>query len=311
MKSNLKLFFTAWIMTGAAMMSCSTKKRVDYPSLAPGEIVLRGDAGQWDDHAVHTLSVVRAERDGFKYWGYYGVDYYNGPPEKRKAGLVRSNDLVHWEKYAGNPIIDANCRWPFVILTVGTFHLFYEEFNDAMESRIVRLSSRDGIHFSQPEEVVPLEPGLQNQNPFVFHDPGDKLFYLFYYHGKERGQGDHQWNIDVRKADDPSRFNESADKVILSSTDILASPSVMLYRGRYFLTVESFKPGRFDDKWVTRAYESPAIDGVFTETPNSPILRENDACAFQTVVDGKCVVFYSQRYDAEKNYWNVRMAREK
>jgi hypothetical protein len=290
---------------------CSKKKENEYPPMTHGRIVLQGDSGKWDENAIHTLSVVLVDRGGYKYWGYYGLDYYNGPAEKRKAGLARSNDLIFWEKYTGNPIIESNCRWPFVVLADGIFYLFYEEYNSNMDSRIVRVSSRDGIRFSRIEEIVPFEKGLQNQNPFVFLDSKDKSYCMFYYHGSERGPGEHEWNIYMKKAANLTQFNQAPDKLILSSPDIIASPSIVYYNHRYFLTVESFRPDQFNSKWVTRVYESPNIDGPFTETKNSPILRDNDACAFQTVFKGDLFIFYSQRYDADKNYWDLRMVKGK
>jgi hypothetical protein len=306
-----KMTIIALVFIGMIFLACALKNKTGYPALTQGGIVLQGDPGRWDENSVHTLSVVRADREGYKYWGYYGLDYYNGPAEKRKAGLARSNDLVRWEKYLGNPIVESNCRWPFVILADGVFHMFYEEYNLDMESRIVKISSRDGIQFSRLEEVVPYEKDLQNQNPFVYLEPRDKSYCLFYYHGMERGPGRHEWNIRMKRAVDPSLFNQAPYKTILSSVDIIASPSLAYYDRRYFLTVESFRPGQFDNKWTTRAYESRILDGNFIETKNSPILRDNDACAFQTVFEGELIVFYSQRFGAEKNYWDLRMGKGK
>jgi hypothetical protein len=309
MFSSTKLILIASLSIGAIFLFCSKNEKHEYPRLARGQIVLQGDQGQWDENSVHTLSVVLANQGGFKYWGYYGLDYYNGPAEKRKAGLAFSDDLVHWQKFPGNPILESNCRWPSVIRANGMFHMFYEEYDQDMTSRIIRMSSGDGVHFSGREVVVPSETGMQNQNPFVFVDPADQGYCLFYYRGRERGEGDHQWTICVKKAARPDGLKAASFKTILSSSEIIASPSMMYFLGRYYLTVESFRPGYNNDRWVTRAYSSSAPDGVFTETAGSPILIENDACAFQYFFEGALFVFYSQRDDAEKNVWNLRMAR--
>src|ERR1035437_8170942 len=51
----------------------------------------------WEgDEQNHTLSVVVLNREGFKYWGYYGL---NGG---RGIRLARSNDLLHWTKFENN-----------------------------------------------------------------------------------------------------------------------------------------------------------------------------------------------------------------
>jgi hypothetical protein len=299
----------ASLSTGAVFMFCARNEKVEYPRLAPGQIVLQGDRGRWDENSVHTLSVVLAGQGGFKYWGYYGLDYYNGPAEKRKAGLAFSDDLVNWQKFPGNPIIESNCRWPSVIRTDGVFHMFYEEYDPDMTSRIIRVSSMDGIHYSGREVVVPSETGLQNQNPFIFVDPAGRAYCLFYYHGRERGEGDHLWTIRVKKAATPDGLKSAAFKTVVSSSQIIASPSMIYFLGRYYLTVESFQPGFNNDKWATRAYSGSAVDGVFTETADSPILVENDACAFQVFLEGALSVFYSHRADAAGNVWDVRLAR--
>src|SRR5437867_1845638 len=54
------------------------------------------------------LSVLELKRDGFRYWGWYGLN------EGKGIGLARSNDLVNWTKYAHNPLL-TNARWPSVI----------------------------------------------------------------------------------------------------------------------------------------------------------------------------------------------------
>jgi hypothetical protein len=90
------------------------------------------------------------------------------------------------EKYEGNPIIKGDCRWPTVVFKNSTFYMFYAEYNSDCDSRIVMVTSKDGKNFDNKEEIVPMEKGKQNQNPFIFYKQTDETFYLAYYNGIER-----------------------------------------------------------------------------------------------------------------------------
>ncbi len=282
------------------------EKKGDYPDLGKEVIVLKGTPRTWDENKIHTLSIVVANR-GYKYWSYYGLHYYDykDVAKKGKAGIAWSNDLIHWVKYPGNPIIESNCRWPTVVLVDGVFHMFYTCYNPRGSS-ILKVISEDGFSFSQEQVVVPLEPGLQNQNPFIFFNPLDQCYYLFYYHGRERGPAKKIWNIYVRVAKDMANLTQTEAIVLLSSPNTLAAPSVAYYNGRYYLTVEAFE----QNKWVTRVFESLFLTRGFKEVRNSPILLDNDACCFQYIFDGKLYIYYSHCYDQKKNFWDLRMRKE-
>src|SRR6516165_4283376 len=79
-----------------------------YLSLSTPQRVLP-TAQAWEGKEFpHTLSVLELNRDGFRYWGWYGLN------EGKGIGLARSNDLVHWTKYEKNPLW-TNARWPSVL----------------------------------------------------------------------------------------------------------------------------------------------------------------------------------------------------
>ena len=140
-----------------------------YPQVADDQLVIQGDKCGWDAGTVHTFSIVEANKDGYKYWGYYALDHYENDVHLRKAGLVRSNNLLDWVKYEGNPIIASNCRWPTVVTSNGKFYMFYAEYKGPnKDSRIVMTESDNGIDFDNKRVVVPYADGQQNQNPFIY-----------------------------------------------------------------------------------------------------------------------------------------------
>lgn len=287
-----------------------------YPSLTESRVIIQGDSGTWDANHIHTLSIVKADRGGYKYWGYYGLAYYaiygGLDTNLLKAGLARSNDLIHWHKYQGNPIIDSDCRWPTVVLYRSTFYMFYAQYDHVTnDSRIVMLTSKDGIHFHNMVVVVPKRRGMQNQNPFIYFNKRDGHFYLFYYNGieKSRDSTSDNWNIMVRKSKSIDRLKDANPMILLSSRHTMAAPSIAFFRNKYYLLIEAWNPAQWGKNWVTLAYESNKIEGKYRQVSNSPILVNNDACAFEYIFHNQLNVFYSHCLDTAKSYWELKMVK--
>ncbi len=281
-----------------------------YPKIIDNDLIFYGDKCDWDKDAVHTFSIVEANKDGYKYWAYYGLDHYNvRDPHIRKGGLARSNDLENWEKYDFNPIINSNCRWPTVVYRDGTFYMFYAEYNDDVDSQIVMVSSDNGIDFGNKVVIAPYVKGEQNQNPFIYFDERDQHFYLFYYNGTERAKSDKRWSIYLKKSADIGGLKSAKPTEVLTSKGTMAAPSVAFYNNTYYLLVEEFNDSKAQDRWVTNAFFSDRIDGGYKRVENNPILWNNDACAFQYVFDGKLYFTYSHALKLSASKWNLRMVK--
>jgi hypothetical protein len=306
---NVVTLLTVIILTSTAQYAQVAK----YPALSENIIVLPGDSAKWDYNKTHTLSVVEADKDGYKYWGYYGLSYYGGDPALRKGGLARSNDLIHWEKYPGNPIIPHDCRWPSVILYKNVFYMFYAEYDADNDSRIVLLTSKDGIHFGDKTEVVAREKGTQNQNPFIVLNEKDKYFYLTYYHGKERDEDNNKniWQIRILKSKTLEHLKDAAPKTLLSEHHTIASPSIVYFHKKYYLLIEALKSEIWSatNKWTTEAYACNTIDGPYKKLSNSPVLFNDDACAFQYLFNNQIYIFYSHCNDIINSNWDLRMVK--
>ena len=67
-----------------------------------------GPAGSWDDLATWTGSTI--EHDGRWHMLYTGINRSEGGLVQR-IGLAVSDDLLHWEKHPGNPVLEADARW--------------------------------------------------------------------------------------------------------------------------------------------------------------------------------------------------------
>ncbi|MCF6222518.1 MAG: hypothetical protein L3J34_02190 [Flavobacteriaceae bacterium] len=284
---------------------------VVYPSIENKSLIIEGDKCSWDADNVHTLSIVEANKDGYKYWGYYGLDHYNEKdPLIRKGGLVRSNDLENWEKYENNPIINKNCRWPTAVYANETFYIFYAEYDNKINSQIVMESSKDGINFENRTVIVPYVDGEQNQNPFIYLDKNDANFYLFYYNGTERAKKDNKWNIMVKKAANINQLKDSKPYEVISANETIAAPSIAFYNGKYYLLVEEFEDFSTKASWETNAFYSDKVDRGFKRVANNPILSDNDACAFQYIFDNRLYVTYSHAKKTGE-VWNLKMIKLK
>jgi hypothetical protein len=303
LKLTLLLAFTIVIsITGYSQKSV-------YPAIIDNQFILQGDKCGWDADAVHTFSIVEANMDGYKYWAYYGLDYYEKDEHLRKGGLARSNDLQYWDKYEYNPIILSNCRWPSVVIQNGTFYMFYDEYNKANDSRIVMRESKNGIDFENKTIVVPYSTGEQNQNPFIYFNKNDSNFYLFYYNGTERAEKEKHWNIYARKSKNVTDLSDKKSYEVFTSDKTMAAPSVAFYNNTYYLLVEEFNKTR--DSWVTNALQSDQVDKGYVRVSNNPILFNNDACAFQFVFDNHLYASYSHCLNFKNSNWILRMIKLK
>ncbi|MDR3625865.1 MAG: hypothetical protein P4L45_03485 [Ignavibacteriaceae bacterium] len=287
-------------------------KAKTYPEFEDAKILLKGTDGKWDEKNTHTCSIVEANKDGYKYWAYYGVNRYCEAPSTRRAGLIRSNDLVNWEKYSDEAVIDNNCRWPTAVIANGTFYIFYAEYDEECSSQIVMVSSKDGIHFGDKKIIAPLEKGKQNQNPFIYFDKKTGKFNLFYYNGIERGDKSKQvWKICLKSAKDIEQIDKAKTKTLLSEKYTIAAPSICYFNNQYYLLIEAFNTEKWGEKWVTLAFSSSSIDKGYKPTANSLVLQDNDACAFQYVFNKQLYMTYSHCVDPKNNEWLLKIKKAK
>lgn len=227
----------------------------------------------WESEAPHTLSVIELNRDGYRYWGYYGLANCGG------IGLARSNDLVRWEKHPAPLLIGDGERWPSVLHVDGTIYMAHDR-DHCGTSHVVLRTSRDGITFDASYRVlVAPEPGVRNQNPHLFRDPSDGRFYLYWFRG---GNEAGFWQIRARHA---ARIEDLADpsseRLLLEAPYELAAPNMMVLNGEYFLSTEVN-----ENAWKTRIYIGNSPLGPFALLPDAPQLSDNQACLFQHIFNG-------------------------
>ncbi|MGB8012126.1 MAG: hypothetical protein WCF68_10965 [Terriglobales bacterium] len=286
---------TLFVLTAAVVvLSQEQTTTISYLKLTTPRHVL-AEAQKWEgDEFPHTMSVLELKRDGFRYWGWYGLN------EGRGIGLARSNDLVTWTKHEQNPLW-MNARWPSVLAGADAkrtdllYFAITREY-DSPSSHIVLASSRDGIHLKEEKVLVAGVPGQRNQNPNLFRDPGTGRFYLTFYRGNDK---DH-FEIISKSADSVVDLDKAPEKILLKSTTTVAAPTLLYLKdavigngkktGVYYLATEVY-PHRYTDdpegEWQVKIFAADSPDGTFQPVEGNPIMRGQRACLFQHVFDNR------------------------
>jgi predicted GH43/DUF377 family glycosyl hydrolase len=94
-----------YLYVGAAMPSPPSHIRlftshdgVSFTLHPESPVVTRGPSGSWDDTIIEPHSIIWWRNQWRMYYcGYHGTCW--------KVGYAYSNDLVHWTKYSGNPVL--------------------------------------------------------------------------------------------------------------------------------------------------------------------------------------------------------------
>ena len=272
-----------------------------YFHLGKAQTVLVQDQG-WETSGPHGLSVLPVKAMGHTYWGYYGL--FNDPaPRCGAIGLAFSNDLATWTKYPSNPLM-TDARWPSVLQVGGTFYMMYEK-NYCGDSYIELATSTDGINFTDLKTIVPAQSGLRNQNPDLFLNPNDGLYYLYYYHGNDSSN----YEIHVRSASSIEALDAvliTPDTVVLKSTITLASPNMLYHDGRYFLSTET--RAQIEDtpsQWMTTVYASSSPTSGFQLLPGNPLLRDDSSCMSQFIF-GTTLHTFTCHLDSTTGAWTTQ-----
>jgi hypothetical protein len=296
------ILFTAFVTAGPMALAQQKESAAPpYLNLSKPQRVLP-DVQEWEGKEYpHTMSVLELNRDGFRYWGWYGLN------EGKGIGLARSNDLVHWTKYENNPLW-TNARWPTVLAMAdpkdpSLLYFAITRDYDTPSSHIVLATSRDGIHLKEEKILVPGVRHQRNQNPNLFRDPVSGRFFLTYY----RGNDNDSFEIVSRNAAALSGLDKAPEKILIRSTQTVAAPTLLYIKpkgkdaGIYYLATEIY-PHRYTDnpegEWQVKVFAANAPDGDFQPVPGNPVMRGQRACLFQHIFNNR---FYGYDCHLEAN----------
>lgn len=288
---RLLIFCFAFVTLGyPAVAQEKSANAPAYLNLSKPQQVLP-DAQPWEGKEFpHTMSVLELNRDGFRYWGWYGLNQGKG------IGLARSNDLVHWTKFEKNPLW-MNARWPSVLEHANPkdpslLYFAITRNYDTPSSHIVLAVSRDGINLKEEKILVAGVPNQRNQNPNLFRDPVSGQFYLTFYRGNDN---DH-FEIISRNATDLTALDKAADRILIHSSETVAAPTLLYVKpkgntkGIYYLATEVY-PHRYtsnpEGEWQVKVFYADAPDGDFKPVAGNPVMKGQRACLFQHIFNDR------------------------
>lgn len=301
---SLTVFILLSMLSSAAQELAGSSTINRYFGLGRPQRVL-SEHQRWEgDQFPHTLSVLEMNREGYRYWGWYGLN------EGRGIGLARSNDLVHWVKYWKNPLL-TNARWPSVLAKANLtdselLYLAYTRDYDTPTSYIVLATTHDGIHLTLLKTLVRPVTNQRNQNPNLFHDPRTGRFFLTWYRGNEHSE------IVSRSAARVEDLDKAPEKVLIASDETVAAPTLLYVqrasgsgqppRGVYYLATEIYPR---DSEWQTEIFASDEADGNFKPVIGNPVLRGGRACLFQHIFQSR---FYGYLcHEEPKDTWSLEV----
>lgn len=150
-------------------------------------ILVAGHTGSWDGVGVWAPMVIY---DGD---GKYRMYYQGSRGEYVSIGYAVSDNGIHWEKFAGNPVLrhgdsgefdELTCGEPNVVYAGGRYHMFFTGTNTAIRNKIGYAYSEDGISWTKYDGNPVLDAGSsywENQSvaaPTVIYK--DSIFHMWY-----------------------------------------------------------------------------------------------------------------------------------
>jgi len=206
-------------------------------------VITYGTGGLWDDYTITPGPVIW---DGTQYLMHYSG--YDG--SRWRVGVATSADLLSWEKYAGNPVLDlggsgewddAGVFWTDVLYDGSSYHLFYSGYSGSTY-RIGHATSADGLAWTKDPANPVLDLGASGEwddyhvyAPTVAEYDGE---YHLWYVGAPSSGGDrrigHATSADLSTwTRDPDNYYLSPD--LTSEGSYLLRPTVREAGGQLYM----------------------------------------------------------------------------
>ena len=160
----------------------------ENPVLGPGQ----PDVRWWEAVTLYKSNIIR---DPAESLGYPFVMFYNGKSERgEKIGMAVSHDMVRWERFGDDPVIDNGSGIsgdPRVVLIGDVWVMFYFGAFWRPKAFDTFACSRDLVHWinwTGPDLVAPSEPWDETyaHKPWVVYHDG--VVYHFYCAVGNRGR---------------------------------------------------------------------------------------------------------------------------
>jgi predicted GH43/DUF377 family glycosyl hydrolase len=191
----------------------------------PHNPVLSGTSGAWDSQSVRQNGLFK--RDDIYYLYYAGEP---APGEHWQIGLATSHDMLHWEKYAGNPILPRgrggswDCFFTMygkVIEKDGLYYMVYMGADGTINSYNMQLGlaiSDDLYHWEKYQANPILRKGERGEWDSRGVWDHSLLFYQSHYYLSFGGNDviDGQGSIGIATSEDLVHWQKYAGNPVVS-----------------------------------------------------------------------------------------------
>jgi hypothetical protein len=240
----------------------------------------------WDRN-IRERGFILREADRWHLW-------YTGYNRERLArhllGYATSDDGIHWERHATNPVFDASWVEDMCVVKHGaTYFMFAEGLHDVAHM----LTSTNGLQWKEhgPLDIrrrdgSPLSPGPYG-TPTVWIQ--DDTWYLFYERG-DRG-------IWLAQSTDHRRWTNVQDDPVIATGPAeydrcaVALNQVIRYRDKYYGIYHANADPQWKAPWTTCLAVSDDLIH-WTKYAGNPVIRSNDSSGI-LVDDGRQLRLYT------------------
>jgi hypothetical protein len=268
----------------------------DYFNLSAPTTELVQDQG-FENSGPHTMSVMNLNLSGYQYYSYYG------PQGDGWIGLAASNNLTSWTELGevtdeSGTWANVQSRWPSAVVVGSTIYVAITENYSTLPSYIALYEApvSNPSQLTRVETLISPQGGTYDQNPYLWLDPNNGQFYIYWYSDSDGG-----WSILARTASSVPALANAPDIEVLHSSGTLAAPNMMYLNGTYYLGTE-IEPA---STWETAFYSSTTspVSG-FQPMADSPELPNGDACPSQNAVGGT-LYLYTCNQNSNTGVWTI------
>jgi hypothetical protein len=253
---------------------------------------------------VHTLSITPHPKKD-KYLAYAG------PVHKGTFEIWESSNLKTWSKYPTRSSINIpGVRWPSAITVNNTVWIAYrskfggrpERFHRIKrilngygfydKSQIHLMHSENGTDFNYYSPLVTSKHtgNKTNQNPFLFIDPQAQKTHLIYFSkytdSTSKKFSKDKYEIRLRTAKKVTGLSDGNDKLLFSSDQLIAAPSVFFHptQEQYYVFVETFDEE--NSQWMTEYCCCECLTFMEGGKDNfKTLFADNEPCPFPYLKD--------------------------
>ncbi len=266
-----------------------------YPMSGASNPISGNPTDQHGFDVVHTTNIVQCNVNiGGTTWTYLA---YDSNEEGNLINLYYSNNITGtWTAYTSNPILKGTgaFRTPSVVFVSGVFYMFLNNINN---KDVELWTSTNGITFTNTGTVLTTTYD-EWTNPFVWLNPNNNLWYLFWVQGHDSSGW---WEIMARTSSTIMGFSTRSDIVVMNVTTPYntAFPTIMYTGGEYWLLTEA-ETSANSGLWRVNAWYSTNPTSGYSLANNSPILTNDEACPQIFVTSSNTCYLFT---DQNQNEW--------